>query len=158
MCPVDVRGSLCLSWLSGVAGSEGLLGWVVPDSIWCATGHDTTSPLCTLETLAWARGCGGSDLLIVGWKGQWRPLDWNLESEAHLELILGQTVPCWGPLLNRRSSSGGLGWSVSISWEPGCLSSLSSPLRLHSEGQENTANCSRGSSLITRKDRKLLYS
>lgn len=131
-CPVGVRGSLCLSWLAGVAGNERPVGRVVPDSVRCVTGHCMTPPLCALETLASVLGCGGSGSLFADWKGSWKPLGWNLEIEAHPGPTVGQMVPCWGPLLSRRSSSGGLGWSVLISWGPGCLSSRSSPLSLDS--------------------------
>lgn len=58
-CPAAVTGSLCLSWLAGVAGSERPLGWAVADSVHRVTGHDVTLPLGALETLASARGCGG---------------------------------------------------------------------------------------------------
>lgn len=74
-CPVGVRWSLCLSWLSGVAGSERALGLVAPDSAWPATGLDTPLPSGALETLASVPGCGESDSLSADWKGPWRPLD-----------------------------------------------------------------------------------
>lgn len=59
-CPAGVTGSLCLSWLAGVAGSERPLGRAAADSVQRVTGHDVTLPLGAPETLASAPGCGGS--------------------------------------------------------------------------------------------------
>lgn len=49
-----VRASWSRNWLSDVAGSERLLGCLVPDSVGRAT------PRGAWETLASVRGCGAS--------------------------------------------------------------------------------------------------
>lgn len=143
--PAGVRGSPCLSWFADAAGSERPLGWMVPDSVRCATGRDMTPLLGDLETLASARGCGGSGSLSADWKGPWRRLDWSQGNAGRPGPILGQRVPYWGPPLSKRFSWGGPGWSASIGWGPGCPSSVLFPLCLHSV---STADCSKGNSLI----------
>lgn len=125
-CLVDLRRSLCLSSLAGAAESAG------PLLAASRLGHCLTLLIGALKTLATVWGCEGSGLVISDYYEWRRPLDWNLESEAHRGLREGQKVPCWGPHLSRKSSGPGL--NVLINWELDCQSWLPFPLRCHHVG------------------------
>lgn len=144
-CLVGAQGSLCLSWLADVAGNERPLGWVGAGPACCLT-----RPFGAPQTRTTVPGCGENDSLIAVWQRLWRRLDWNLEGGVRRGLTLSLLVPCLGTPQSMRSSLGGPGWSVSISWGPGCLQPTTSQW-----DQENTADCSKGCSLMCRKKQEM---